>query len=126
MTPRSSIIKLCPWWARCIQRPDGLLMAYCSKDACDQMDKDRPGWRERMEGERQEECRFGFGEATARITPVVLVCRAGASNNEQVVWCLHLRKYSLSSMVKPAVMTNALWEQYVEAFLEFQVTGDTP
>ena len=124
MSQAVGLVRLCPWWSRYFQRGDGKWMAYCSKAACDQMEQDRPGWKERVEGEFSEKCLYGFDEDNASLQPIILVRGSldyGAWGQIAArEWAIHLIKHGLVTAPRPDVMTDALWQQYIDAFMEWE------
>ena len=119
------LVKLCPWWAKYFRRGDGEWMAYCSKAACEEMEQDRPGWRERVEGEFQEECMLGWGEELAESMPGIIIAASlrHPTNSEDGVlgrWFKHLRGFELPHRVMVHLMTDDLWQKYIDAFMEWE------
>ena len=111
--PRRHLAALCPHWARFFQRPDGYWLAYCSEEACWQMDEARPGWRDSDEWERAQRCLFGFPDDVSRKLPMVLVGRGSERGAE----CATFRVQGAAPIISPQDMTDAVWGDYIRLFL---------
>ena len=113
-------MKLCPYWARFFQRPDGDWISYCSKKACDELDKERPGWRERGEWERENACQLGWTVRDAEITPHVLTKGMRANNLNVSIRVRRDKLLRLAGIAAtfPVLIDAAQWDRIVAAFIE--------
>ncbi len=107
---------LCPYWARFFQRSDGYWLAYCSEEACWQMDERRPGWRDTGEWPRARRCLFGFPDDVSQKIPMVLVGRGNESGAE----CATFRVQGVAPIIGAEQMTDETWGRYIHAFLTWR------
>lgn len=115
-------VLLCPYWARFFQRPDGHWIAYCSKRACEELDSQRPGWRDYGEFPRAERCQLGYGELMAKQVPGVVSDITHAQDLDPTLQ-RSLRIYMQQREV-PITRIQALndedWDRYVQAFIAWK------
>ncbi len=117
-------VVLCPFWARFFQRGDGKWMAHCSSAACEQMEIDRPGWREFGEVLRSKHCGLGYVDGAADGSPAIVVSGMGTISSAARIngtasdWDYWLRGKGLRS--DPRHVTDEQWSRYIDAFMDWQ------
>lgn len=119
---------LCPFWARFHMRPDGRWLAYCSAEACEQLEESRPGWREHGEMPRAEHCQLGWPDEMAVVSPSIMTPwnqLAGVWESAPSFARFRLHTLQVAGVVDiarelpPHKMTDDLWAKCCEALDTF-------
>lgn len=92
--------KVCPYWVRIAQRPDGLILAYCSYEASQRQKQEDQIWEGPTKSRR---CLLGFRKADAINNPSIIIYNPKGK-----------RRITLEGLTQQ--VTDKLWSKLATAF----------